>query len=72
MAGDFGGGKPQFCFLRGLGEYLTRGGDSSGFPDYAGLMGHGEALFREAVLACFLGGVDPFGGMSMSCRWCCR
>ena len=25
-------------------------------------MGHGEALLLVTVLACFLGGVDPFGG----------
>jgi simple sugar transport system permease protein len=135
----------MMIFLRGLGEFLTRGGDISGFPDflreighgaiygvptpmliflaaavvwhlvlartrhgfavamigsnpraseYSGLavrrsltlvyalsgvmcalagiimltrfnsvrMGHGEALLLVTVLACFLGGVDPFGG----------
>lgn len=135
----------MMIFLRGLGEFLTRGGDVSGFPDYlrpighglvagvpvpllifgaaalawhvmlartrhgfavymigsnieatrysgvnvkrtltliytlsglmcavAGIlmlarfnsvrMGHGEALLLVTVLACFLGGVDPFGG----------
>jgi len=135
----------MMIFLRGLGEFLTRGGDISGFPDYmntlgqgmvsgipvpllvfgvvaviwhvmlsrtrhgfsvymvgsnieaaeysglhtkrtltliytisgmlcavAGILmaarfnsvrvGHGEALLLVTVLACFLGGVDPFGG----------
>ena len=135
----------MMIFLRGLGEFLTRGGDISGFPDFlhgigqgfilgipvpmviflivalawhvllnrtrhgfsvfmvgsnmraalysgihtkrtltliytfsgamcaiAGILmltrfnsvrvGHGEALLLVTVLACFLGGVDPFGG----------
>ena len=135
----------MMIFLRGLGEFLTRGGDISGVPDYmrvlghetligipiplllfgvvavvwhillrrtqhgfsvtmtgsnqmaaeysglhtkrtlvllytlsgllcaiAGILmlarfnsvrvGHGEALLLVTVLACFLGGVDPFGG----------
>jgi simple sugar transport system permease protein len=100
----------MMIFLRGLGEFLTRGGDISGFPTYlapighgsvlgvpvpmliflaAALVwhvllgrtrhgfsvymigsnirasvrvGHGEALLLITVLACFLGGVDPFGG----------
>jgi simple sugar transport system permease protein len=120
----------MMIFLRGLGEFLTRGGDISGFPtflngighgyilnipvpiilfliaaivwhvlltrtrhgfsvymigsnilaaDYSGIhtkrtlilmltrfnsvrVGHGEALLLVTVLACFLGGVDPFGG----------
>lgn len=135
----------MMIFLRGLGEFLTRGGDISGFPgymntigqgswlgipvplwifaafaclwhimlkhtkhgftvymigsnidaaEYSGLhskrnltliytisgvmcavtgilmaarfnsvrVGHGEALLLVTVLACFLGGIDPFGG----------
>lgn len=135
----------MMIFLRGLGEFLTRGGDISGFPEYmtvlghssvwgipvpmivfavvallwhillrhtrhgfsvymigsninaaefsglhtrrtliliyalsgaicaiAGILmaarfnsvrvGHGEALLLVTVLACFLGGIDPFGG----------
>lgn len=135
----------MMIFLRGLGEFLTKGGDISGFPDFlhgighgyiigipvpliifavavlvwhilltrsrhgfsvhmvgsnilaasysgihtkrtltliytlsgvmcafAGILmltrfnsvrvGHGEALLLVTVLACFLGGVDPFGG----------
>ncbi len=34
----------MMIFLRGLGEFLTRGGDISGFPDYVGVMGHGDVL----------------------------
>ena len=30
-------------------------------------MGHGEALLLVTVLACFLGGVDPFGGFRSRC-----
>jgi simple sugar transport system permease protein len=32
----------MMIFLRGLGEYLTRGGDISGFPDFMRELGHGE------------------------------
>ena len=28
----------------------------------AGQVGHGESLLLVTVLACFLGGIDPFGG----------
>jgi simple sugar transport system permease protein len=31
----------MMIFLRGLGEFLTRGGDVSGFPDYLAPIGHG-------------------------------
>ncbi len=31
----------MMIFLRGLGEFLTRGGDISGFPDFMNLLGHG-------------------------------
>ncbi len=31
----------MMIFLRGLGEFLTRGGDISGFPDYLRPIGHG-------------------------------
>lgn len=31
----------MMIFLRGLGEFLTRGGDISGFPDFVGVIGHG-------------------------------
>ena len=38
----------MMIFLRGLGEYLTRGGDISGFPDFLKEVGHG-ALFGVPV-----------------------
>ncbi|EWY39030.1 ABC transporter permease [Skermanella stibiiresistens SB22] len=31
----------MMIFLRGLGEFLTRGGDISGFPEFVRLIGHG-------------------------------
>jgi simple sugar transport system permease protein len=31
----------MMIFLRGLGEFLTRGGDISGFPQFVGSLGHG-------------------------------
>jgi simple sugar transport system permease protein len=31
----------MMIFLRGLGEFLTRGGDISGFPDFVASIGHG-------------------------------
>jgi len=31
----------MMIFLRGLGEFLTRGGDISGFPDFMNVLGHG-------------------------------
>jgi simple sugar transport system permease protein len=34
----------MMIFLRGLGEFLTRGGDISGFPDFLGELGHGSLL----------------------------
>jgi simple sugar transport system permease protein len=34
----------MMIFLRGLGEFLTRGGDISGFPDFLGGLGHGSIL----------------------------
>ena len=34
----------MMIFLRGLGEFLTRGGDISGFPDYLNVIGHGHVL----------------------------
>lgn len=32
----------MMIFLRGLGEFLTRGGDVSGFPAFLGPLGHGS------------------------------
>lgn len=34
----------MMIFLRGLGEFMTRGGDISGFPDYMNVLGHGHLL----------------------------
>jgi simple sugar transport system permease protein len=34
----------MMIFLKGLGEFLTRGGDISGFPAFLGEIGHGEIL----------------------------
>jgi len=34
----------MMIFLRGLGEFLTRGGDISGFPNFLGELGHGVIL----------------------------
>ena len=34
----------MMIFLRGLGEFLTRGGDISGFPDFLRELGHGSIL----------------------------
>ncbi|WP_298816205.1 ABC transporter permease [uncultured Roseibium sp.] len=32
----------MMIFLRGLGEFLTRGGDISGFPEFVNILGHGS------------------------------
>ncbi|MBC2774598.1 ABC transporter permease [Rhizobium sp. AQ_MP] len=32
----------MMIFLRGLGEFLTRGGDISGFPEFVAPIGHGD------------------------------
>lgn len=34
----------MMIFLRGLGEFLTRGGDVSGFPAFLGPLGHGSFI----------------------------
>jgi simple sugar transport system permease protein len=34
----------MMIFLRGLGEFLTRGGDISGFPEFIQPLGHGSLL----------------------------
>ncbi len=34
----------MMIFLRGVGEFLTKGGDISGFPDYIRPIGHGDIL----------------------------
>jgi len=43
----------MMIFLRGLGEFLTRGGDISGFPDYLQPLGHGFILAVPIPLIIF-------------------
>ena len=40
-------------FLRGVGEFLTRGGDISGFPDFLHGVGHGYLLGVPAPMVIF-------------------
>lgn len=49
----------MMIFLRGLGEFLTRGGDISGFPDYMRVLGHGSLLSIPVPLIVF--GLIAFG-----------
>ncbi|MGB8814250.1 MAG: ABC transporter permease [Paracoccaceae bacterium] len=44
----------MMIFLRGLGEFLTRGGDISGFPSFIAPIGHGSILGLPAPLILFL------------------
>lgn len=44
----------MMIFLRGLGEFLTRGGDISGFPPYMNTMGQGSVLGIPIPLLIFL------------------
>ena len=44
----------MMIFLRGLGEFLTRGGDISGFPDYLAFLGHGAIFGIPVPLILFL------------------
>lgn len=45
----------MMIFLRGLGEYLTRGGDISGFPDFVAVIGHGSVLGVPVAILLFGG-----------------
>jgi simple sugar transport system permease protein len=45
----------MMIFLRGLGEFLTRGGDISGFPPFLATLGHGTVLGIPVPLLLFLG-----------------
>lgn len=45
----------MMIFLRGLGEFLTRGGDVSGFPAYLQPLGHGSLLGMPIPLLVFIG-----------------
>jgi len=44
----------MMIFLRGLGEFLTRGGDISGFPEYMNIIGHGSLFGIPVPLLLFL------------------
>ena len=44
----------MMIFLRGLGEFLTRGGDISGFPDFIRPLGHGSLLGIPVPLIVFV------------------
>lgn len=44
----------MMIFLRGLGEFLTRGGDISGFPDYVSTIGHGSVIGLPIPLLIFI------------------
>lgn len=43
----------MMIFLRGLGEFLTKGGDISGFPPYLATLGHGAVFGIPAPLILF-------------------
>ncbi|WP_075215174.1 ABC transporter permease [Mongoliimonas terrestris] len=45
----------MMIFLRGLGEFLTRGGDVSGFPSYVQPIGHGTLFGLPVPLLIFIG-----------------
>ena len=45
----------MMIFLRGLGEFLTKGGDISGFPPYMETIGHGLVLGIPVPLLIFFG-----------------
>jgi simple sugar transport system permease protein len=44
----------MMIFLRGLGEFLTRGGDISGFPSFLGNIGHGSLLGIPVPMLLFI------------------
>jgi simple sugar transport system permease protein len=44
----------MMIFLRGLGEYLTQGGDISGFPEFMNGIGHGYVLGIPVPMWLFL------------------
>lgn len=44
----------MMIFLRGLGEFLTKGGDISGFPPWMATLGHGSVLGIPVPLILFL------------------
>ncbi|MBW9115601.1 ABC transporter permease [Rhizobium cauense] len=44
----------MMIFLRGLGEFLTRGGDVSGFPSFIAPIGHGQIFGLPIPLLIFI------------------
>lgn len=44
----------MMIFLRGLGEFMTRGGDISGFPRYMNVLGHGSLFGIPIPMLVFL------------------
>jgi simple sugar transport system permease protein len=44
----------MMIFLRGLGEFLTKGGDISGFPPWMATLGHGTVLGIPVPLILFI------------------
>jgi simple sugar transport system permease protein len=44
----------MMIFLRGLGEFLTKGGDISGFPESVGVFGHGTVFSVPVPLIVFI------------------
>ncbi len=44
----------MMIFLQGLGEFLTRGGDISGFPDFMNVLGHGSLVGIPVPMIIFL------------------
>lgn len=45
----------MMIFVRGLGEFLTRGGDVSGFPGFVQYLGHGSIFGLPIPLLIFIG-----------------
>ena len=45
----------MMIFLRGLGEFLTRGADISGFPEFVQPLGHGSSSACRSRLLILLG-----------------
>ncbi len=44
----------MMIFLRGLGEFLTRGGDISGFPEFMNVLGHGSFIGIPVPMIVFI------------------
>ena len=48
----------MMIFLRGLGEFLTRGGDISGFPEFIQPLGHGSFFGMPVPLLILMAAVS--------------